>query len=293
MPNISAGHRKILALLSLAAIALYFAGCSDDRKVPLVPGTPSYSETIVLLDSVVANGALLSPSFRPRGQVVDARLYITGLLKADAGLILYNDLNADSDSLNQIILRLSGAILDIELKPDSLKTREDSLALDSLRALRGVNEGLKAGLQPVIDSLDTRLDDRYSVKVRLDNDATDLMPRAIILTDASVPAQLNAGETAVWGQGYYNAEPNAYGVIGKTMRLSLSRFWVADQTFIPSGKPSRPTNPDGLPELFPITDWLGRLTPGTDHRLHIRFGQPATDTRLTVTLYLVYQTIPG
>ncbi len=43
-------------------------------------------------------------------------------------------------------------------------------------------------------------------------------------------------------------------------------------------------------ELLPVRDWLDRITPGTPHTLHIKFGAPGTVAEVTASLYLVYST---
>ena len=77
------------------------------------------------------------------------------------------------------------------------------------------------------------------------------------------------------------------------MSLDLSEWWVADagwetnDPYIPDGLPARGST---MPELFPIRDWLDRLTPSTPHTIHVRFGAAGTQTALTASLYVVYET---
>ncbi|MFN3821581.1 MAG: hypothetical protein ACK4OO_04545, partial [bacterium] len=120
-----------------------------------------------------------------------------------------------------------------------------------------------------------------------DSDTVFVYPRAIYLDATAVPNHLSVGERVLWGQGFFLAEPDPSGWRGKTMVLNLTRFWVADETYYPLNKPSRPSDPDRLPELEP-KEWLARLTPGR-HTLKIFFGSVGTQTRLTVNLYGVYK----
>lgn len=263
-------------------------GCEDDRKAPTVPGVPTYSQTLTIINERPSNGDTLMVSFQLRDSVTSAYLYITGTLLPEAGLSLMDSLKEKVRVLDSIIVRLSARILDLELIPDTLRTPEQNRELDSLRGVRGAKEAEKAGHNARIDSLDTRLDDRFKVGIGLDNDGVFLHPRAIFLDSSAVPSHLRSGERVVWGQGFFLPDPDASGWRGKTMRLNLARFWVADETYHPPAKPSRPSDPDALPELYP-QEWISRLNPGP-HSLKIFFGSPGTQTRLTVSLYLVYRT---
>jgi hypothetical protein len=184
-------------------------------------------------------------------------------------------------------LNLEGQILNIDLKPT--KTHEDSVAMDSLRVLKTATEGEQSTRVDRQDSLDTRLDDRFKVSIWLDNDVVEMYPRAIFLDSAAVPGQLAGGETMVWGQNCFTAPAlDTTGLRGRRMTLNLNQIMIADATYRHRTKPSRPANPDQLPELYPINDWLTRLNPGT-HRLHIRFGAPGTDTQTSASLYVIYK----
>jgi len=289
---------KLFALYTLhfaLSTLIILPGCSDDRKTPTTPGIPTYSATITLLDGVSIAGDTLSRTFTLRDSVVDARLYITGFLKPDAALNQFNGLSSEVDSLDNLLLGLSAQI--IGLDTISARTPEQQARLDSLRGVLAAEEVVKAGREAWLDSLDTRLDDRFKAAVRLDNDLEFYYPRATFFDSNTMPPDttlvhryLNPGETAVWGQGFWTPEPDTSGWIGKTMRLALSRFWIADDTYRAPAKPSRPANPDALPELYPITDWLGRLTPNTPHTLHIIFAAPGATAKVTASLYVVYKT---
>ncbi len=272
-----------------------FIGCSDEREAPVTPGIPTYSETKTLANEVSIAGDTLSLSFTLRDTVENARLYITGYIKPDNTLNYLYQIEAEIDSINTKILGLSAQI--IGLDTISLRTPEQQRQLDSLRQVKMNEEAVKSYKIALADSLDTRLDDRFKVAIGLDTAPKYFYPRAIYLDSNTLPPDtnlvsryLNPGEVAIWGQGFYLPKPDTSGWIGKTMQLNLGRFWIADETYRARSKPARPSNPDTLPELFPITDWLNRLTPNTTHTLHITFAAPATTAKITVSLYLVYKT---
>lgn len=278
-------------ILSLAAaiIVLGILGCEDERKAPVVPGVPVYSSTLTLLNNVFSNGDTLSATFTLRDTLTKARLFITGILEPDSGLVLMDALNEEVRILDSIIVRLSARILELELIPDSVRTPEQNSELDSLRTVKLNREEEKGKRLARIDSLDTRLDDRFKVGIALDNEIVFVYPRAIYLDSAAVPNHLSGGDRVLWGQGFFLGKPDPSGWRGKTMVLNMERFWVADETYHPLTKPPRPSDPDGLPELEP-KEWISRLTPGS-HTLKIFFGSVGTQTRLTVSLYVVYKSV--
>jgi len=278
------GLFRLFTVLSAVAI---FAGCTDDRKAPTQTGEPAYSQTFVLLNHKAAAGTELTATFTVRDTITSGRLLLSGFIRPDPAMQWYLDLGTELDSIADRLLSLEGMILNLEVKQN--KTPEDLHAIDSLMGVKAGTETEKTARLTTQDSLDTRLDDRFKVAVWLDGDAAELYPRAIYLDSTAAPAHLHSGERVVWGQGYYLAQEDTGGVYGKTMQLDLRRMMVADATYQNPTKPARPANPDLLPELFPVTDWLTRLNPGT-HTIHFRFASPGTATELSASLYVVFKT---
>jgi len=299
--------KLVPVLLSLALLV----GCTDNRKMPTQMDDPAYTHTFVLLDNASASGVENTATFSVRDTITDGRLLISGFFISDSGtklgttitrlwsdpnLAFYRDLTAQLAQFDQELLVLQGAILNIQIK--ATKTHQDSLDLDSLRGVASEMNGMRGTVEDVRDSLDTRLDDRFKVSFWLDGDATELYPRALHLNSDSAPGQLVGNETAVWGQGFFLAKSDTVWNVaktawkvqgGKTFKLDVKRFLVADATYHHPLKPARPTNLDTLPELFPITDWLTRLTPSS-HTLHFRFSSVGTVSHISANLYVVYQT---
>jgi len=263
------------------------AGCSDERKAPLQTNDPVYSETLSLFDHRAAAGADLSTSFTLADTITDGRLYINAFLWPDAALNAYSRYGLELDSIAQRLLSLEGQILNLSLKTD--KTHADSVAIDSLGLLKTASQGEVTTRNVIRDSLDTRLDNRFKVSIWLDNDVVELYPRAIFLDSAAVPGQLAGNETAIWGQNFFTAPSlDSSGMRGRRMTLDVTRFFTADPSYRHSSKPARPASPDALPELYPITDWLTRLTPG-NHTLHVRFGEAGVRSEVSVNLYVIYK----
>ena len=278
-----------LLLLLVLVVALWLVGCGDERTQPTAPTQPSYTATIALFDTVAAEGLDNSATFSLRDELSDGRLYIYGFLRPDSALNMFGLLGTEIDSIEEVILGLVGQILELELKSD--KTHEDSLQLEALHLEKDAEEVQVANRETCRDSLDTRLDDRFKVSIWLDHDTVEYYPQAVFL-DSSVAPYLGA-DLAIWGQGFYLSAPDADGLRGMRMVLDLDEFWVADagwETDDPYIPPSKPTRGSSLPELFPITDWLDRLTPNVPHTIHIRFGASGTTTKLTASLYVVYVT---
>jgi len=264
-----------------------FAGCSDDRKAPLQTNDPVYSSTLTLLENRPASGAELTATFTLEDTLADGRLHLNAMLWPDAGLNDYVRYGAELDSISERLLTLEGQILNLSLKAN--KTHQDSVAIDSLNALKVSTTNDESVRTSIRDSLDTRLDNRYKISIWLDNDVVELYPRAIFLDSAATHGQLGGNETVVWGQNFFTAsELDSTGRRGRRMTLDIRRFFTADPSYRHATKPTRPVNPDGLPELYPITDWLGRLTPGS-HTLHVRFGEAGVRSEVSVNLYVVYK----
>jgi len=277
-------------LFRLIAVMLAFvtiAGCTDDRTAPTQTNDPAYSQTFELLNHRTAAGAELSATFTVRDTITAGTLLITGFIQPDPAMQWYLDLGLQLDSLDERLLSLEAMILNLDLKQN--KTPEELHALDSLIGLKNISLNEQAARVRTQDSLDTRLDDRFKVSVWLDGDVTALYPRAIYLDSIAAPTHLHTGETVVWGQGFYLAQRDTGGVYGKTMRLDIKKLMVADATYRNPVKPARPANLDLLPELFPVTDWMTRLTPGV-HTLHFRFASTGTMSELSASLYAVYKT---
>ncbi|MDP8228387.1 MAG: hypothetical protein P9M15_02925 [Candidatus Electryoneaceae bacterium] len=279
----------LLALVVALVVALWLVGCGDERTAPTEPVQPSYTATIPLFDRITAEGSDNSATFSLRDELSTGRLYMYGLLRPDDALLTFRLLGTEIDSIEEVILGLDGQILELELKSE--KTHEDSVRLDELHLGKAVEETEIFDREICIDSLDTRLDDRYKISVWMDTDTVEYYPQAVFL-DSSVAPYLGA-DLAVWGQGFYLSEQDANGWCGMRMILDLSELLVADagwETDDPYIPPSKPNRGSTLPELFPITDWLDRLTPDASHTIHIRFGESGTETELTASLYVVYMT---
>ncbi|NQU04930.1 MAG: hypothetical protein HQ568_02475 [Calditrichaeota bacterium] len=96
----------------------------------------------------------------------------------------------------------------------------------------------------------------------------------------------------VWGQGVFLApEPDNPALDrGISFRFDLDEFWVADSGWT-IGRPflheTRPEWGSAYSNQYPVRYYLSEMTEGS-HTLHFRFGSEGTDTKLTVTLYVVY-----
>ncbi len=280
-------NASLLRTAALLTIIVGLVGCSDERKAPLQTNDPAYTETISLLDHRAASGADLSTTFTIDDTLTDGDLHINAFLWPDVGLNNYVRYGLELDSLAQRLLSLEGQILNLSLKAN--KTHADSVAIDSLSGLKVATQGETTTRNVIRDSLDTRLDNRFKVSIWLDNDVVEFYPRAIFLDSAATRGQIGGNETAIWGQNFFSASSlDSTGMRGRRMSLDLKRFFTADPSYRHSSKPARPANPDALPELYPITDWLTRLTPGS-HTLHVRFGEAGVRSEVSVNLYVVYK----
>lgn len=280
-------NARLLRTAAWLTIAVVFAGCADDRKAPLQTNDPVYTETIELFNRAPVAGTELTKTFTLSDTITDGRLYINGFLYPDAALNEYTALNTELDSIAQRLLDLQGQILNLSLKQN--KTAADSAAIDSLILLKTATLNEESSRNALVDSLDSRLDNRFKVSIWLDGDVVELYPRAIFL-DSTNSDHVTGDTVLVWGQNFFTAPviDIATGLRGRRMTLDLDRFYVADSSYRHSGKPVRPSDPDGLPELYPVTDWLTRLTPG-NHTLHVRYGEAGANSEVSVNLYVIYK----
>ncbi len=268
--------------------------CTDERAKPAAPEEPSYNETILLSEMINSSDAReISLPFNVRGNVQDGILSLACFLQAedsetgfrDEQLIQFEEygveieeLKDEIDSLN--ILKVNYELME-ELSP------EDSTALANIIAQMSADTTAIEMRTAARDTLDTYLDDKYKVAIRLDDDDTWYYPFALYLDSTAV--EYLGGETIVWGQGFYLAETSEQSEMrGKTMQIDIEEVWVADDEYRHSSKPARPSNLQTLPELYPLTDWLERLAPGS-HTLHVRFGSDNTVTAITASLYMLYE----
>ncbi|MCF7809768.1 hypothetical protein K9N50_02130 [bacterium] len=96
----------------------------------------------------------------------------------------------------------------------------------------------------------------------------------------------------VWGQGVFLApEPDdTTKMRGISFRFNLDEFWAADSGWT-IGRPfihgTRPERGTAYSNQYPVRRYLSKMTEG-DHSLHFRFGGEATNTKIIVTLYVVY-----
>lgn len=312
--NILHSTGSFVCRIGLAGVALAFAfitGCSNDRTIPTASSEPAYTNTYVLINDQPAAGVELDGTFNVRDSVTNARLQITCMFTAETGTkvgavitptwtdpVMHNyfQRKADLAAVDADILALDAAITDIKIMRNP--THADTLRMDSLETVKGSKLETKEVFQNKLDSLDTRLDDRFKLAIRLDADAGVQYPYAVILDPSVSGSWLAAGDTTVWGQGFYlapldtvwNSDRSAYNIHGgKTFKLSLQNFLVADQTYRPPVKPARPAAISDLPELLPMNTWLARLTPGS-HTLHFKFATTGTVSSVTATIHVVYAT---
>jgi len=290
---------EFTALVCGFALILLMSACTDDRTPPAAPEQPSYNETKVLLNRAASNGSEITATFTVRDVIESGNLVLYCFLQPDAAIDLMASLNDDVDRYNEIADSISARMF--ELWGQGNLTPADSMQMENIIAeYRGEIRLVTLRL----DSIDTWVDDRFKVSIWLDNDDTPLYPLSVML-DANT--QLNdtttldylSDSTIVWGQGVYVAEPGQDGWRGKRITLNLNDFWVADPTWQHTIKPGREVflvTPSSYPErytryeLLPVRDWATRITPGSSHTLHIRFGAPGTATQVTASLYLIYRT---
>ncbi|MDP8238118.1 MAG: hypothetical protein P9X24_03425 [Candidatus Hatepunaea meridiana] len=288
-----------LMLVVLIAISLILSACDEDRVLPVEPDASSHTETIMLLDDVPANGQDLRATFELLGDVVDGFITIACFMTPDpvnagwnADLEWFERMSVEMDSIDSDNQEVDVAIINIELQ--GVLTPEDSLKLDSLRNVKTDNLA-EIGIREFRrDSLDTWLDDRFKLSIWMNNDTTEFYPNAVYL-DSNAYDYLG-DQTSVWGQGFYLAPPELYDLTdttsfrrGKTVRLDLEEFWIADGGWDIGGPyfhDTKPTRGTQYTNQYPIRDLATRL----DGALHFRFGEANTNTRVTASLYVVYST---
>jgi hypothetical protein len=276
-------------ILPLLTLVVLNAGCTDEREMPAQPEQPGYTETITLFNRTGATGQDMSATFRLRDNAVSARLFVTGFLRADADLNQYEQYGSEVTTLRATNDLLDAQIIRLELQ-DNLSVA-DSLLLDSLRTQKDANLDTVDVRTAAIDSLDTYLDDRFKMAVKMPEDTVWYYPNAVFIDSAAAP-YLGSG-SAVWGQGFYLAPiDSASGWRGKTLTLDLTRFWVADGGWDVGGPYFHPTKPprgSSYTNQYPVDGWLGRMTFGS-HIIQFRFAAPGTTAQLTASLYVVYNT---
>ena len=276
-------------ILPLLALVILVAGCTDEREMPAQPEQPGYTETKTLLDRVNAVGQDLNATFRLRDNAVSARLYLTGFLKADGDLNLFEQFSTEIVGLRADNDQLDAQIITLQLK-DTLSAA-DSLLLDSLIIQKHANLDTITVRTAAVDSLDTYLDDRFKLAVKMPEDSVWYYPGAVFI-DSNAASYLDTA-SVVWGQGFYLAPiDSSSGWRGRTMTLDLARFWVADGGWDIGGPYHHPTKPargTTYTDMYPVTGWLDRMATG-NHGLQVRFAAPGTTAELTVTLYVVYNT---
>ena len=287
-----------LVLVSFLTVLLMLIACEDERVLPVTPPADSYTETITLLEDATANGQDLRGTFTLLDEVEDGFITVACFLQPDGALNYFDQIGEEIEDLNQENEDIDLEIINIELQ--EVLTPEDSLRLDSLRAVKAENE-IEVGLSEVLqDSLDTWLDDRFKLSVWMNNDTVEYYPGAIFLDSTSlnadgVPMNYLEDQSIVWGQGFYLAPfDSVSGWRGMTIRLDLDEFWVADGgwdlvegAFHHHAKPERAVS---YTNQYPIREWLDRMTPAGSHTIHFRFGAAGLSTKVTASLYVVYKT---
>ena len=287
---------NLLPICFLAAILL-FSACEDQRELPVTPPAESYTETITLLDTLTANGQDMPAVFDLLAEVEDGFITIACFLKPDTALTEFENVQDEIAALEDEIEAIDIEIINIELK-DTL-TVADSLLLVSLHTRQTDAAAAIIVDEVKLDSLDTWLDDRFKLSLWMDADTVEFYPRAVFLDSSSLGEDSLAmkyldDQVVVWGQGFYLAPFDSVSKWrGKTMRLDVKEFWVADGgwdiggKYIHDAKPARSTS---YTDQYPIRNVITRLTPGPSHTLHFRFGNENVTAKVTASLYVVYKT---
>ncbi len=284
-------HALVL-IVGLAAFLILASSCDDPRTQPIAPEAPTYIETQMLLHKAISGGSSLTVDFQVRDQISGGKLILFCYFKPDADLNSYDALDVENVSLLAEIDSINSLIYQRWLAGDL--PLADSLALEEQKQDRYVMINHN---DIVRDSLDSRLDNRFNYSVMLEDDTDMLYPNSVYLNATALPYLGN--EEIVWGQNNFAALADTGGWRGRRIELDLEEFWVADPTWFNPEKPSRdeflvvPTRyPDRYTqyELLPVRDWRNRLTPGVNHTLHLRFGATGTQTMISASLYLIYQT---
>ncbi len=289
--------RSCWMLAACLALMLVLTACDDERVLPVNPPAESYTETITLLDNVDANGQNLTAAFTLLdADVIDGFITIACFLMPYDGinqgwnpdLELFETINNEIDSILAENGALDNEIINIELQ-DTI-THEDTLRIAELDSIKQDNLEKITFREAQVDTLDSYLDDRFKLSIQMTGVTEEVYPGGIFLDPANYGY---AGETTiVWGQGFYLVPfDSASGWRGKSIRLDLDEFWAADggwdidRPYLHAAKPTRGSR---YTNQFPIREMLGNMTAGSTHTLHFKFGEPGTHTKVTASLYLVY-----
>ena len=293
--NIGRFYAPLALLLVAVLMGMLVGACTDERTIPAAPEQGSYTETKTVISdrSTGIREAAGSFTLRSGARVVSAFLNLTCLLEADSDLVAFESYGTETEQYRAANDLLEVSIINYQLQ-DTL-SEADSLDLANLLVLKQANLDSMAVRTAKRDSLDTFLDDRYSVEVWLDTSSVRYYPGAIFLNSTAL--RYLADSSAVWGQGFFlgprvlYTDPGPVYLGGKTLKLDLKEFWVADGGWgDPGGPYYHPRKPArvALTDQFPIRDWLELFNAQPVHTLHVRFGAPGTQTRVIASLYLVY-----
>ncbi len=286
-----------------------FSACEDERSLPDTPDDSSYTETFSLLDSVTASGKDCIGEFTPLDNIVSGFIAVTCIFQSDADLNTYDRLGTEIDTLKAEIESITAEKDNIEEK-DTLMTHEDTLKV--LELLFEIAEKDSAIVENELqqDILDTYLDDRFKLSVWMEGDDAEYYSHAVFLDASSRDFHDSlmsylGDEVIVWGQGIYLSPVDIDTTSvwrGMTIKLDFEEYWVADggwdigggTPFIHTGKLEDRLSLKSISyarrnNLYPIRDMITRLTPGATHKIHFRFGTESTATRLTASLYVVYE----
>jgi hypothetical protein len=280
-------------LLGSLMLLIALSACTDERTRPDVPIEPSYNETQFLLDKAISNGEDVTATFNLRDGLADGRLFVYCFIDPDEDMDQLDELTEEIGTLESEIDEISANIF--ELWATGNLSFDDSMALISERD--GKNAEI-TNIRLVQDTLDTWLDDKYKLSINLDDDVSVHYPNSVRIDLAKL--NYPNASTIVWGQGNYLALDDADGIRGRRIEIDLNEFWVADPSWEHPVKPLREEfllEPPGYPdrytayELMPIRTWLDRFTPGTEHTLHFNLGSDGTNTKISASLFLVYNNV--
>ena len=303
----------VAAVLIAASLWAFLGGCADPRSKPLAPGSPAYTETIVLWDQALSDSTKISKPFtvdRPLAPIrqlgVDhpARLTLVAYISPDDDILRFETVTGDSlpklsDSLiaYQVMIFALEFSLDSALYIDSLCdagllppdscSPEDSLArwlfIEQAQAdlvfwtgkwTAATSDTTRLGLER--DSLGHLLDDRYRLAVWMDDDTTTRYPQAAFDSLGFLGGQ------AIYAAATGDTTTPLPGMKGCGFALNLDRFSAAD-----------PVNPERSLEVnwtqcFTGLEELPCMRVGP-HTLHALVTGPGS--RVTGTLVLVYEEV--
>lgn len=289
---------SVLAVLGFILVVL-FSACEDEITTPTESVQPTYVETQVLHDRTPSNGVEIEAQFTLRDEVASGKIILFCFFRPDADFLRIGQLDDEIEGLKDANDSLSGVIFD-RWAAGTL-SEADSLALVQMKVdnFDGISQR-----EIERDVLDTWLDDRFKVAIRLNDDVNKKYPLAIQLNSSSINSSTGtetleflADSTIIWGQGIHLAEGAVEGWYGKRIEINLDEFWIADLDWVHPQKPARddfltsPSYPDRYTayELQPVRNWLELLTPGTTHTLKITLGSSGVETQVSASLYLVYK----